>query len=66
VNPFAVNFFDPNGGSNGVIRFRVTQAGGGVIFTNFLVHVTITPDGRLVVLRFEEESGCHGNFPAAP
>jgi hypothetical protein len=35
VNPFAVNFFDPNGESTGVIRFRVTQQGGGVIFHNF-------------------------------
>jgi hypothetical protein len=61
VTTFTVNFLDPFGGSTGVIRARVVSRDGVVLFQDFSVHVTITPDGEIVVLRIEEESGCRSS-----
>lgn len=61
VNPFAVNFFDPNGGSTGHLRLRVVQQGGGVITEDLETHVTITPDGDFVLIRFDFTFDCRGH-----
>ena len=56
---FRVNFMDPNGGSTGTIRVRFIGQGA-VAWEDFNVHVTITPDGQIVVLRIDSDFGCHG------
>jgi hypothetical protein len=61
VAVFTTTYLDPMNAQDARIRFRVTTQGV-VIYSDFDLHVTITPDGTFVVFTIEDVTGCHGNI----
>jgi hypothetical protein len=58
---FHTTFKDPQNAQNAVIRARIIAPGAlDNVFQDFLLHVTVTPDGQFVVFRIEDQSGCNG------
>jgi hypothetical protein len=58
---FHSTFTDPGNTQNTEIRARIIAPGSlDNLFQDFRLQVTIAPDGRLVVFRIEDASGCVG------